>query len=99
MAQVRTQVFVRRAEEMMYNGSEFINFSRNWDAYVVGENIEIPQSGTLPKLTVNRASYPIPMIQREDTKLTIPIDRYSSDGITIPETDKAELSYSVVDSI
>lgn len=74
-------------------------FTDESDAVVAGRIVHIPQPGSKPNVTVNRAVFPATAVRRTDTDVVYAFDEYTTDPTHIPNIDEVHLSYSKQDSV
>lgn len=75
--------------------NSFIRRAINDDAFIVGSNVKLPQSGAIPASKRNRSTYPVPVVLRQDTVIEYNIDEYSTDASHIKYTDKLAATYDM----
>ena len=81
---VLTEDWANYIENTLYDGgNEFITKSRNHDGFVKNKTVHIPQAGTLPGVTKNRAIYPATVGSRTDTTLDYTLEDYSVDPVRV----------------
>jgi len=96
---VRTIGFLKVIQEELFAGNEFIMNSISHDNFVKDKTVEIPQSGAVPDIQEDRTVYPIPVVQRADTKKSYDLIEFSGGSVRISDADYNELSYDVKKSI
>lgn len=93
MAEVRTKHFSKLIQNELFAGNEFVSLSTSFDGQVEDDQIEIPQTGSIPKSTKDRVIVPAEIKKRTDTKKTIDLNEYTMDPFYVPNIDKIQLSY------
>ena len=83
----------------LFKNNEFLLNSIDESQYVIGTGVvHIPQAGSPSGVKRNRKILPATITRRKDIDVTYVLDEFTTDPRFIPNIDKAELSYSKVDS-
>lgn len=96
---LQTEVWVNDIEDVLFEGSEFVNMSMNHDAFIVNETVHVPQSGTIPAVEKNRSVFPASATERSDTELTYTVDSFSTDPIRVRDFEDLQISYAKRQSV
>lgn len=98
-AELLTRYFSNDLAKQLFPSGNFLSYAKNDDAYVNNNSVELPNSGTLPAVTVNRSSFPATATQRTDTAgqyilaefSTAPTNFQFSEGLMIAYNKRADL--------
>jgi hypothetical protein len=97
---VQKEVWENMIAENLFKAYEWIKRAKNRSAFVLNNAVvHIPQAGARPNASKNREVFPLPIVKRNDTDVTYPIDEISTDATYIPDADKIELSYDKIQSV
>lgn len=97
---VQTEVWEKMIAENLFKGYEWIKRAKDRSSNVLGNAVvHIPQAGAKPGARKNRENFPVPIVKRNDTDVTYPIDEISTEATHIPDADKIELSYDKTSSV
>ncbi len=97
---IQKEVWVRDIQEQLFAGkSEFLRMSTSHDEFVEDKTVHVPQAGTIPGATKNRAIVPAVIKKRTDTDLSYNLDDYTTDPIYIDDIDEIQTSYAKRESV
>jgi len=97
---VQTEVWENMIAENLFKDYAWIKRAKDRSAFVLNNAVvHIPQAGAKPSASKNREVYPLPVVKRNDTDVTYPIDEISTEATHIPNADKIELSYDKTSSV
>lgn len=97
---LRREIWINRLVENLFKDNSFVNFSVDETSKVIGGVVvHRPQAGALPNVVKNRRALPAQVNRRQDTDTTYLLSEFSTDPDLITDADKAELNYSLMDSI
>lgn len=83
----------------IFKDNEFLLESIDESQYVLnGSVVHIPQAGAPSGVKRNRTLLPATVKRRSDTDVTYALDEFTTDPRYIPDADKIELSYDLMDS-
>ncbi len=99
MAQVQTIGFVKSIQDLLFAGSEFVNFSVSHDEFINDKTVKIPQAGALPAIAEDNSVYPLTVAERTDDTKEYDLIEFSLGAIRLGESDKLTLSYNKRQSI
>ena len=96
---VEVELWAQYLIERFWKDNSFLNRAFSDDQYVLaGKVVHIPQPGARPTVVKNRSTFPAVAVRRTDTDVTYTLDEYSTDPIHIPNAQKIEPSYDMIDS-
>lgn len=97
---VEKEIWKKDIVEALYASNPHLAFAINADDLVLaGKVVHIPQAGSSPSVTKNRAVFPAAAVRRTDTDVTYNLDEYSSSPVHIQDAEKVETSYNKRDSV
>jgi hypothetical protein len=97
---VQTEVWEEMIAENLFKDYAWIKRAKDRSGFVLDNKVvHIPQAGLKPNASKNRETFPLPIVKRNDTDVTYPIDQISTDATHIPDADKIELSYDKISSV
>lgn len=86
-AELLIRQFEREIAEQLFPDNTFMEFAVNDDAYVNGNSVELPQSGTIPEVLVDNSSYPIPTSQRADSAVQYLLENLNTQVTHLPTVE------------
>lgn len=97
---VEVEIWAQYIIERLWKDNSFLQraFSDD-DKVLAGKVVHIPQPGARPTVVKNRNTYPASTIIRTDTDVTYTLDEYSTNPTHIPNAQKIEPSYDMIDSV
>lgn len=97
---VQTEVWENMIAENLFKDYQWVKRAKDRSSFVLNNVVvHIPQAGAKPSASKNREVYPLPIVKRNDTDVTYPIDEISTEATYIPDADKIELSYDKISSV
>lgn len=96
---VQTEVWENMIAENLFKDYAWVKRAKDRSFFVLDNAVvHIPQAGSKPAASKNRSLFPLPVVKRNDSDVTYPIDEISTDATHIPDADKIELSYDKTSS-
>jgi hypothetical protein len=86
-AELLIRQFTREISEQLFPDNSFLNFAINDDAYVNGNSVELPQSGTIPSVLVDNSTFPIPVSLRADSAVNYTLENLNTEVTHIPTVE------------
>lgn len=77
----------------------FLGRSRDFSSLVEYNTINLADIGVSPNVLVNNTSYPIPVHQRTDTPLALPLSVLDTENTLVRNTEEIEASYDKMESV
>lgn len=94
------EIWRKYIAENLIRANDFLNYADDVSGEVInGKIVHLANSGSMPTIVKNRASFPATVTQRTDTEVLYLIDEFSSSPTHIQEIEKLELSYDKVGSV
>jgi hypothetical protein len=85
--------------EAIFPDNSFIRLAIDDSAFIYGKKVQLPQSGAIPNVVVNRTTFPLPVARRTDTLTEYDIDEYSTDAALVNWTEKMVATYGKTQSV
>lgn len=86
-AELLIRQFEREIQEELFPDNTFMQYAINDDAYVNGNSVELPQSGTLPDVIVDNAVWPLPVSQRADSAVNYTLENLNTEVTHLPKVE------------
>jgi hypothetical protein len=97
---VQTEVWENMIAENLFKDYAWVKRAKDRSGFVLNNAVvHIPQAGAKPSASKNREVFPLPIVKRNDSDVTYPIDEISTEATYIPDADKIELSYDKISSV
>lgn len=93
------EIWIKDIEDNLFEGSAFIQQSKNHDAFVSYKTVHVPQSGSEPNVEVDRSVIPAVVTQRTDSELTYNLREFTTDPVYIRDLDELQTSYAKRQSV
>lgn len=87
------EVWTSDIKEVLYDNAKFVLQATNHDEFADKKTVHIPQSGSGPGISKNRASVPATPGQRTDTVLDYSMDEYTTDPVLLKNIEELQVSY------
>jgi len=92
-AELLTRYFLTEIQPKLFPGQSWLQRALNDDAFVNNNSVELPHSGTIPAITVNRSSWPASASQRTDAATNYLLEELSSDPVHIQDSEALTVAY------
>jgi hypothetical protein len=92
-AELAKRVFLADIQPQLFASSTFMARAIQDDQYVGVNSVELPHSGTIPNVAVNRASLPATVAQRNDAATNYLIEELSSDPTVLQLSEQLITAY------
>lgn len=96
MAGIYKEIWAQGLLPHLYVQGSHLAKSRNMSEYVNHDVINMATVGTKPRIIVDNNQYPVPRAQRDDTAVTIPLKKYTSETTVIPNLEAKLLSFDAL---
>lgn len=93
-AELLTRYFSNDLAKQLFPDGTFLSYAKNDDAYVNNNSVELPNSGTLPAVTVDRSSFPATATQRTDTAGQYILQEFSTDPTNFQFSEGLMIAYN-----
>ncbi|WP_413532741.1 hypothetical protein [Empedobacter brevis] len=96
---LQTQIWLQQLMNNFYPQASFLNFVRDFSAFVDNDKLNMAEVGVDPKVLINNKTYPIKVVERTDNPLSIELDLYETENTLIREPEAVELAYDKLESV
>jgi len=93
------QIWINQLMNNFYPDTSFLNFARDFSAFVDNDKLNMTEVGVDPDVLVNNTTYPINVKQRDDNAISIELDLYETENTLIREPDAVEVAYNKLESV
>ncbi|MCD6017278.1 MAG: hypothetical protein K0S53_399 [Bacteroidetes bacterium] len=90
---LQKEIWINDIQENLFKNNAFILRSVNHSAWVAYKTVHIPNAGSNPSVSKNRASLPATIAQRTDSDLTYNLSEYTTDPMLLTDIDALQVSY------
>jgi Phage capsid protein len=94
MAGIKTDIWAMEIAENIFPNNTFAAQSMNDSSYVNNDEVYLPQSGAVPSVVQNRATFPSPIAARVDSYTKYQMQEFSTDTTVIRNMETVALSYN-----
>ena len=92
---LQKEQWIKDIEKNLYANNAFMQYGKNDNSYVTYKTVHLPQAGSRPTATKDRAVLPALVSQRTDSELTYNLGEFSTDPQLINRNDDVQyLSYN-----
>lgn len=98
MAGLYKEVFIAQLMEGFYPNTSFLNYVTNMNEHVRNDAINLAEAGVDPAVLENNTAYPIPMFERDDTPIRLPLDYFDTENTVVRNVAEMRTSYSISES-
>lgn len=92
-AELLTRMFLTEIQPLLFPSNEFLARAKNDDAFVNYNSVELPNSGTIPNVAINRAVYPAPVAFRTDVATNYLLEELSTDPTHLQYSEELLVAY------
>lgn len=93
-AELAKRVFLSDIQPQLFASTTFMARAIQDDQYVNNNSVELPHSGTIPNVAVNRASLPATVAQRSDAATNYILEELTSDPTVLQMSEELISAYS-----
>lgn len=98
-AELLTRYFHTEIQPKLFPGSSFLSRAVNDDAFVNYNSVELPHSGTIPNVQVDRSSLPATIAKRTDAPTQYVLEELTTDPTLLQDSESYTISYDKRSSI
>lgn len=99
MSTLNKQIWTGQIMENFYPAVTFLQYARDFNAFVENDVINLAEAGFTPEVLVNNTTYPIPVKEREDIPLSMELDLFETENTLVRNPEQVELSYDKLESV
>lgn len=93
------EIWIESIVGNLFADNTFMGRSIDHSAFVNNLTVHVPNAGSAPTVSKNRAVFPATVGQREDSDLNYSIDEFTTDPFRISNAESVELSYDKRESL
>lgn len=98
-AELLTRQFLSEIQPKLFPSSGFLSRALNDDAFVNNNSVELPHSGTIPSVSVNRSTLPATIAKRTDAATQYLLDEFTTDPTLLQDSEALTVAYDKRSSI
>lgn len=98
-AELLTRYFHTEIQPKLFPGSSFLQRAINDDAFVNYNSVELPHSGTIPAVAVDRSSLPATIAKRTDAPTQYLLEELTTDPTLLQDSESYVVNYDKRSSI
>ncbi|MDI6051182.1 hypothetical protein QLS31_15240 [Flavobacterium sp. XS2P24] len=99
MSTLNKQIWISQIMENFYPDASFLNYAKDMTEFVENDKINLADCGFDPDVYINNTTYPIPIVQRIDTPLSLELDLYETENTLVRSPEAVELAYDKLESV
>lgn len=96
---LQKQVWLAQLMNNFYPQTSFLNFARDFSAFVDNDKLNMTEVGVDPDVLINNNTYPIDVKERTDRNISIELDLYETENTLVREPEAVELAYDKLESV
>jgi hypothetical protein len=93
------EIWISALMEVYYANYTFLSRSQDMSMFVNNNVINLADCGVDPQVFVNNAVYPIPVAERIDSPLELPLSYYDSENTVVRNAEAVQLAYAKLESV
>lgn len=93
------QIWIDQLMKNFYPRASFLNYATDFTAYVDYDKLNMAEVGVDPEVLINNTTYPIQVLKRTDTPISIELDLYETVNTLVRFPEAVELSYDKLESV
>lgn len=98
-AELLKRLFLTEIQPKLYPSSGFLSRALNDDAFVNNNTVELPHSGTIPGIQVDRSTLPATIAKRTDAATNYTLEELTSDPTLLQDSEALTVAYDKRSSI
>jgi len=92
-AELLTRYFHTEIQPLLFPGNSFMQRALNDDAFVNYNSVELPHSGTIPSVSVDRSSLPATIAKRTDAATNYLLEELTTDPTLLQDSESYIVNY------
>ncbi len=93
-AELLTRLFLTEIQPLLYRDNSFLAHTRNDDAFVNNNSVELPNSGTIPVVQVDRSVLPATIAKRTDVPHNYELEELTTDPTLLQDSEELTVAYN-----
>lgn len=93
-AELLKRLFLSEIQPKLYPGSSWLGRSKNDDAYVNNNTVELPHSGADPAVVVDRVMIPASISKRTDAATNYTLEELTTDPTNLGDSEALTIAYN-----
>ena len=93
------EIWIGKLMENFYPDDSFLVRSVDMTAFVENNTINLADAGVDPVVLVNNTTYPIPMSERTDNPIALPLDYFDTQNTVVRNATSIQLAYNKLESV
>lgn len=93
------EIWISQLMENFYSNITFLSRSQDMNEFVQNNTINLADAGVDPNVLINNTTYPIPMSERTDTPLALPLDYFDTENTVVRNAEAVQLAYNKLESV
>lgn len=99
MSTLNKEVWTSQIMENFYPDSTFLKYARDFTSLVDNNKINLADCGFDPNVLINNSTYPINIVERDDTPISIELDLFETENTLVRKPEAVELAYDKLESV
>lgn len=93
------EIWIGKLMENFYPDSSWLLHSQDMTAFVENNTINLADCGVDPNVLVNNTTYPVPISERTDNPLALPLEYFDTENTVVRNATSVQLSYNKLESV
>jgi hypothetical protein len=93
------EIWISALMEVYYANYTFLTRSQDMSMFVENNTINLADCGVDPNVLVNNTVYPVPVSERADSPLELPLDYFDSENTVVRNAEAVQLAYPKLESV
>lgn len=93
------EIWIGKLMEKFYPDGSFLLESVDMSEFVNNNTIHLADAGIDPVVLINNTTYPVPMSERTDTPIELPLDYYDTENTVVRNATSVQLAYNKLESV
>lgn len=93
------EIWISKVMENFYSNWDFLMRSEDMTSFVENNTINLAEAGVDPEVLVNNNTYPIEIVEQEDTALPIPLDYFDTKNTVVRNAEAVQLVYNKLELV
>jgi hypothetical protein len=99
MSGLLKEIWLPEIKQQFYASAKFLDASTDYTPFVDNNTINLAQTGIDPNVYKNYTKRPFPKMTRADLPISLVVDTYDTDTISVPSAEQVQLAYNKLQSV
>jgi hypothetical protein len=93
------EIWISKLMERFYSDAGFLSRSVDMTMFVENNTINLADCGVDPEVLVNNTTYPVPVVERTDSPIALPLDYFDTVNTVVRNAEAIQLAYPKLETV